>query len=108
AGADVNVSGASGGGEALVGGGWQGGANTSQALQYGRNDGVTAIIADPAFDAGGYVRTADIAYVDAGARIDASATDAGDGGRVVVWADAQTTFHGAIAAQGAGGGVGGN
>ncbi|MEZ5668476.1 MAG: filamentous hemagglutinin N-terminal domain-containing protein [Alphaproteobacteria bacterium] len=108
AGADIDVSGPAGGGTALVGGSLQGGANVGSGIQYARQDSVTTIIADSGFDAGGYVPTSSIAYVDAAAEIDASATDSGNGGTAVVWADDATAFFGMVAARGgANGGDGG-
>ncbi|WP_422043159.1 YDG domain-containing protein, partial [Roseateles sp.] len=76
--------GASGGGEVLVGGDWQGSNGVFQAQR------VT---------------------MDAGALIDASATQQGDGGKVVLWSDVSkpesvTRAHGHIFAQG--GAAGGN
>lgn len=62
--------------------------------------------------AGGYIKlggeyqgqgetpTAKRTYVDAEAIINARATDTGDGGRVIVWADDTTRFYGGINAQG--------
>ncbi|WP_349602348.1 filamentous hemagglutinin N-terminal domain-containing protein, partial [Azospirillum argentinense] len=44
--------------------------------------------------------------VAAGAQIDASATERGDGGQVIVWSDKSTEFSGSIVARGAG--TGGN
>lgn len=47
-------------------------------------------------------------YMDANARIEADATDAGNGGRVIVWSDEVTRMHGNISARGgAQGGDGG-
>ena len=70
----ISSTGPTGGGTVLVGGDWQGGGNVRQATK------VT---------------------MDAGATIDASATDAGDGGKVVLWSDvrnaaSQTQVHGRI------------
>jgi filamentous hemagglutinin family protein len=87
AGADVNVSGGAGGGEALIGGAYQGGSLDPASAIAGLN-------------AGDYGRTSDITWFDTDASVDASATDNGDGGTVIVWANEQTTFHGAIAARG--------
>ncbi|MEZ5670562.1 MAG: hypothetical protein R3F55_24625 [Alphaproteobacteria bacterium] len=90
------------------GGSLQGGANVGSGIQYARQDSVTTIIADAGFDAGGYVPTSAIAYVDVASEIDASATDSGNGGTVIVWGNGRTTFHGTIAAAGgANGGDGG-
>ena len=95
AGADVNVSGNAGGGQALVGGSYQGGA-------------VAAADAIRALAAGDYYRTSDITYFDVNATVTADATDLGDGGKVIVWADDTTYFAGTISARGgANGGNGG-
>lgn len=77
----VNVSGAAGGGQAFIGGGWQG--------------------RDPA------IAEAREVHLAAGASIEANATEAGKGGTVVLWSGKATTMKGAIAALGAGGGLGG-
>lgn len=80
--AAVDASGASGGGEVLIGGDLQG--------------------ANPA------VPNAQAAFVGPGATIKANATGAGDGGKVVVWANAATRVYGGIEAKGgAAGGDGG-
>ncbi len=63
----VDASGASGGGEVLVGGDYQGGGNT---------------------------RTATTTQVSDTASIHADATESGDGGKVIVWADDFTLFYG--------------
>jgi filamentous hemagglutinin family protein len=81
-GARLDATGATGGGKIYVGGGWQ---------------GKDAAIAN----ANGVV-------LQAGAAIDASATQSGDGGEVVLWSDDYTGFFGRITAQGgAQGGDGG-
>ncbi|MGE0484554.1 MAG: filamentous hemagglutinin N-terminal domain-containing protein [Gammaproteobacteria bacterium] len=72
--ARVSARGAMGGGEILVGGDAHG--------------------ANPA------VANAEVTIVTAGTRLDASAADAGDGGRVIVWADDTARVHGTIAARG--------
>ena len=82
----IEAKGAKGGGEVLVGGDWQGSNDVYQAT--------TVTMAQ-------------------GATIDASATDNGDGGKVVLWsditkADSKTEVHGSIEAKGgANGGDGG-
>ena len=82
----ITATGATGGGEVLVGGDWQGSNDVYQATT------VT---------------------MESGARIDASATKNGDGGKVVLWSDVKssnsvTTVNGTIYAKaGAGGGHGG-
>ncbi len=66
----VSASGAFGGGEVLVGGDYLGGN------------------AD--------VRNAEVTFFGADARVQARATENGDGGRVIVWADDTTRFYGDI------------
>jgi len=73
AGSNLNASGDAGGGTIHAGGAWQGGGNS-------------------------YRSTA--TTVAAGARLDASAGQAGKGGEVVVWSDGNTSFAGAITARG--------
>ncbi len=83
---DIQATGASGGGTVLVGGDWQGSNGVPQAS--------SVVMAESA-------------------RIDASATDNGNGGKVVLWSDVhkaegQTTVHGSIRARaGVQGGDGG-
>ncbi|BBU69766.1 autotransporter-associated beta strand repeat-containing protein [Fluviibacter phosphoraccumulans] len=82
----INVSGATGGGNALIGGDWQGSNGVYQATTV---------------------------YMGQGAIIDASATDNGNGGKVVLWSDIHnanswTNVYGSIYAKGgANGGDGG-
>jgi filamentous hemagglutinin family protein len=71
--ANVDASGADGGGEVRIGGGWQG---------------------------RGAERNASATHVGSDVTIDASATRSGDGGKVVVWADGSTRAHGSIRARG--------
>ena len=80
--ATVDVSGATGGGEALIGGDYQG--KNPDVLNASRT----------------YVGDDSVIRADAGAT--------GDGGRVIVWADEITRFHGTLVARGgAEGGDGG-
>ena len=79
-GARLDASGSSGGGSVRVGGGYQG--NDSD------------------------VRNAERTFVGQSAEIRADALDVGNGGRVVVWADGDTRFRGAVSATG--GAAGGN
>lgn len=72
--AKVDASGALGGGEVLVGGDYQ-----------GRN----AAIAN-----------AEVSYLGSEATLKANATQAGDGGRVIVWGDNATRAYGSIQARG--------
>ena len=46
------------------------------------------------------VPTASTVTVDAATTINASATDSGDGGKVVVWSDQSTLFDGSISVRG--------
>ncbi len=70
----VDASGASSGGEVLVGGDYQGGnADVKNATQ---------------------------TVVGADAQISADAASSGDGGKVIVWADENTRYHGTISATG--------
>jgi filamentous hemagglutinin family protein len=78
-GASIDASGALGGGSVLVGGDWQG---------KGPNHNAT------------------VAYIAPTASINADATTAGNGGKVVVWADDSARFEGMISARG--GALGGN
>lgn len=80
AGADVDASGAAGGGTIRVGGDRKG---------------------------GGVLQRAETTAVDAATTIRADATDDGSGGDVVVWSDDLTTFDGLITAHGASSGAGG-
>jgi len=81
-GAVIDVSGERGGGEALIGGGWQG--------------------------KDGRLPNAQITTVEAGAAINADAIGNGNGGTVVAWSDDSTRVYGTISARsGAQGGDGG-
>ena len=78
AGASLNTSGPHGGGEIRFGGDWQGKGNTPQSRY---------------------------ATVEKGARLEASATESGNGGTIVVWSDitdpqSQTTVKGELIARG--------
>ena len=73
-GAALDVSGSQAGGQILVGGDFQ-----------GRNPDV---------------QNAQRVFVGAGATLRADATRQGDGGRVIVWADENTRYHGSLSAQG--------
>ncbi len=70
----IDVSGATGGGDVFVGGGFHGN--------------------DPS------IANAQQTLVQSSATIDASATQTGDGGQVAVWSDGQTSFAGSIGARG--------
>lgn len=79
-GASVDASGRLGGGSVLVGGDYQG---------------------------GGGVQRAQAVRFDAGASLRADATANGQGGKVVLWSDGETTARGSVSARGAGQGSGG-
>lgn len=78
--ADINATGATQGGEVLLGGGYQG-QGTSLNSKF--------------------------TLVQEGAKINASATENGDGGTIVVWSDGYTGVGGTFIANGAGNGSGG-
>ena len=82
--AEIDASGRNGGGQVLVGGDYQ-----------GQNPDI---------------RNSRMTYFGAQASIRADATQSGDGGKVIVWADETTRAYGAISARGGarggGGGVG--
>ena len=88
-GSKITATGATGGGQVLVGGDWQGGQNAERRV----------------FDDPMALYQATKLTMEAGATIDASATDKGKGGKVVLWSDialpnAVTAAHGSIQAQG--------
>lgn len=89
AGVMIDASGHSGGGKVLIGGD-VGGGTPNQLI----SDNAIAALEPTA------VPTAASVSVDADTTIDASATNAGNGGKVVVWSDGSTVFHGTILARG--------
>src|SRR5262245_42260735 len=95
--ARIDASGRRGGGKVLIGGDW-GGGNPK-----------TRLVSNPSAKLETYViPTATTVSVDAGTIINASATGRGNGGKVVLWSDSETTFAGTILARGgAKGGDGG-
>jgi len=87
--AKLTATGALGGGSILVGGDWQGGANVERRV----------------FDDPNALRQATTVTMAQGAFIDASATDNGKGGTVVLWSDVTnansvTAVYGSIYAEG--------
>jgi filamentous hemagglutinin family protein len=97
AGVTIDVSGDTGGGKVLIGGDTGGG-----------HPGAAAASIELAKLETFALPTATTVSVDAASVINASATGAGNGGKVVLWSDQQTTFAGTILAQaGASGGNGG-
>ena len=95
--ARLDASGRAGGGKVLIGGDW-GGGNPKAGL-----------VSNPSAKLETYViPTATTVSIDAGTTINASATRRGNGGKVVLWSDSETTFAGTILARGgAKGGDGG-
>lgn len=92
-GAQIDASGTHAGGQVNIGGNWQGRGNPLQD-------------APQALAAVGGAANAQNTQVDAATRINASATQNGNAGQVVVWADGRTDFAGQIQAKG--GAQGGN
>ncbi|MGB9369089.1 MAG: filamentous hemagglutinin N-terminal domain-containing protein, partial [Xanthobacteraceae bacterium] len=90
AGATINASGREGGGKVMIGGDWGGGKpDTSLVSNQSAKLEANAI------------PTATTVSVDAATKIDASAKDKGDGGKVILWANDRLTFTGTILALGA-------
>ncbi|MGA7489014.1 MAG: GLUG motif-containing protein, partial [Xanthobacteraceae bacterium] len=95
--ARVDASGRAGGGKVLIGGDW-GGSRPDKSLVNNQAAKLESFA----------IPTATTVSVDAATTINASATERGHGGKVVLWSDAQTTFAGTILARGgAQGGDGG-
>src|SRR5438105_3061185 len=95
--ARIDASGRAGGGKVLIGGDWGGGK------------GSTSLVSNPSATLEKFgVPTATTVSVDAGTTISASARGRGNGGKVVLWSDSETTFAGTVLARGgARGGDGG-
>jgi filamentous hemagglutinin family protein len=88
-GANINASGQAGGGTVLIGGDWGGGHPN------------TGLVSNPNAYLQPYaVPTASTVSIDAATTINGSATNAGNGGKVIVWSNEATTFYGTILAQG--------
>jgi hypothetical protein len=87
--ARVDASGRAGGGKVLIGGDW-GGGNPNKSL-----------VSNPSAKLESFViPTATTVSVDAATTINASARGHGNGGKVVLWSDSETTFAGTILARG--------
>jgi len=89
AGARIDVSGDAGGGKVMLGGDWAGG-NPAQGLVNNQSAALESY----------KIANATTLSVDATTTIDASAKSSGNGGKVILWADSQTTFAGTIFARG--------
>lgn len=87
--ARIDASGRAGGGKVLIGGDWGGGKPNTSLVANGSAKLESFAIA-----------TASSVSVDAGTTINASARGRGNGGKVVLWSDSETTFAGTILARG--------
>jgi filamentous hemagglutinin family protein len=87
--AKIDASGRRGGGKVLIGGDWGGGHPDLSLVNNASAKLENFTIA-----------TATTVSVDANSTINASATGRGNGGKVVLWSDSQTTFAGTILARG--------
>jgi filamentous hemagglutinin family protein len=88
-GAAIDASGVAGGGAVLIGGDWGGGRPN------------TSLVFNPsAYLEPFAVPTASTVSIDATTAINASATTAGNGGKVIIWSNDATTFYGTILARG--------
>src|SRR5262244_3143902 len=87
--ARVDASGRAGGGKVLIGGDWGGGKPNK------------SLVTNPSAKLESFViPAATTVSVDAGTTINASARGRGNGGKVVLWSDSETTFAGTILARG--------
>jgi hypothetical protein len=87
--ARVDASGRAGGGKVLIGGDWGGGRPN------------TSVVKNQTAKLERYViPTATTVSVDGATTINASATERGNGGKVILWSDSNTTFAGTILARG--------
>src|SRR6516165_2039850 len=87
--ARVDASGRAGGGKVLIGGDWRGG-NPNNSLLSNLRAKIESFV----------IPTATTVSDDAATTINASATGGGNGGKVVLWSDSETTFAGTILARG--------
>src|SRR5262249_19066129 len=87
--AKIDASGNAGGGKVLIGGDW-GGGKPAAGLVNNQSAKLETFV----------IPTASTVSVDAGTTINASSTGNGNGGKVILWSDTQTTFAGTILANG--------
>src|SRR6266478_465920 len=87
--ARIDASGRKGGGKVLIGGDW-GGGNPNTSLVKNSSAKLESFV----------IPTATTVSVDAATTINASARARGNGGKVVLWSDSETTFAGTILARG--------
>src|SRR4051812_14206706 len=88
-GANIDASGRDGGGKVMIGGDW-GGGNPASGLVSNQSAKLERYA----------IANASTVSVDGATKIDASAKDRGDGGKVVLWSDGKTSFAGTILALG--------
>src|SRR6516162_1410267 len=87
--ARIDASGRAGGGKVLIGGDWSGGKPNK------------GLVANPSAKLETFViPTPPTVSIDAATTINASARGRGNGGKVVLWSDSETTFAGTILARG--------
>jgi hypothetical protein len=87
--ARVDASGRAGGGKVLIGGDW-GGGKPNTSLVKNQSAALEPYV----------IPTATTVSVDGATTINASATERGNGGKVILWSDSNTTFAGTILARG--------
>lgn len=87
--ARVDASGRAGGGKVLIGGDWGGGRPNRSVV-----NNLSATLESFA------IPTATTVSADSATTINASATGRGNGGKVILWSDTETTFTGTILARG--------
>src|SRR5262252_3963770 len=87
--ARIDASGRKSGGKVLIGGDW-GGGNPNTSLVKNSSAKLESFV----------IPTATTVSVDAATTINASARGRGNGGKVVLWSDSETTFAGTILARG--------
>lgn len=75
--------------------------NSSEILADGENGGGQIWIGGDFQGQNGSMKNAAMSYIEPGALISASALQQGDGGRVILWADEETSFYGSVLAKGA-------
>ena len=74
--------------------------NAAQADASGMTGGGTVLVGGDFQGKNPDIQNAQRTFVGSGATIKADALDKGDGGKVIVWADGDTRYHGNISAQG--------
>jgi hypothetical protein len=87
--ARVDASGRAGGGKVLIGGDW-GGGKPNASLVKNQSAALEPYV----------IPTATTVSIDGATTINASATERGNGGKVILWSDSNTTFAGTILARG--------